>query len=111
MARGVNCTAPKTIMNLIMLISVLCLCTKSVEVEEQASRLPAAEVEALKEIAKQLGKTDWNFNINPCNNDTNYWDTANTLGCNCSHPDGFCHVVSICGSLQSARVMSTSSCT
>ncbi|XP_016652492.1 PREDICTED: probable leucine-rich repeat receptor-like serine/threonine-protein kinase At3g14840 [Prunus mume] len=103
MARGVNCIAPKTIMNLIMLILVLCLCTKSIEVEARASRLPAAEEEALKEIAKQLGKTDWNFNINPCFNYTN-WDTLNstanpiynkTLECNCSYPDGFCHVVSI----------------
>ncbi|CAL2252070.1 unnamed protein product [Prunus armeniaca] len=94
MARGVNCTAPKTIMNLIMLISVLCLCTKSVEVEEQASRLPAAEVEALKEIVKQLGKTEWNFSVNPCDKYAN-WDMANTLGCNCSYRDEFCHVVSI----------------
>ncbi|KAI5331407.1 hypothetical protein L3X38_021533 [Prunus dulcis] len=103
MARGVNCIAPKTIMNLIMLISVLCLCTKSVEVEAQASRLPAAEVEALKEIATQVGKKDWNFSIDPCSNDTN-WNTpksddlplySNILTCSCSYPDGFCHVVSI----------------
>ncbi|PQQ21785.1 putative LRR receptor-like serine/threonine-protein kinase [Prunus yedoensis var. nudiflora] len=103
MARGVNCIAPKTIMNLIMLISVLCLCTKSVEVEARASRLPAAEVEALKEIATQVGKKDWNFSIDPCSNDTN-WATpesddwplySNTSICNCSYPDGFCHVVSI----------------
>ncbi|BFG27996.1 hypothetical protein CerSpe_142700 [Prunus speciosa] len=103
MARGVNCIAPKTIMNLIMLISVLCLCIKSVEVEAQASRLPAAEEKALEEIAKQVGKTDWNFSINPCINHTN-WHTPknnanpqynNTLECNCSYPDGFCHVVNI----------------
>ncbi|ONI10810.1 hypothetical protein PRUPE_4G069300 [Prunus persica] len=103
MARGVSCIAPKTIMNLIMLISVLCLCTKLVEVEARASRLPPAEEEALEEIAKQLGKTDWNFNINPCNNNTN-WDTPkstanplynNTLECNCSYRGGFCHVVGI----------------
>ncbi|CAL9015739.1 unnamed protein product [Prunus brigantina] len=103
MARGVNCIAPKTIMNLIMLISVLCLCTKSVEVEARASRLPPAEEKALEEIAKQVGKTDWNFHINPCNNYTN-WDTPkstanplynNTLECNCSYTGGFCHVVSI----------------
>ncbi|XP_021802206.1 probable leucine-rich repeat receptor-like serine/threonine-protein kinase At3g14840 isoform X1 [Prunus avium] len=102
MARGVNCIAPKTIMNLIMLISVLCLCTKSVEVEAQASRLPAAEVEALNETATQVGKKDWNFSIDPCSNDKN-WNTQsadlslyeNSLICNCSNPDGFCHVVRI----------------
>lgn len=60
-------------------------------------------VEALKEIATQLGKQDWNFSIDPCSNDTN-WATPksanlplynNTVICNCSYPDGYCHVVSM----------------
>lgn len=55
---------------------------------------------ALKEIAEQLGKKDWDFDVNPCNGNTN-WTTPiidkismyiNNVTCNCSTPDGFCHV-------------------
>ncbi|KAK2976663.1 hypothetical protein RJ640_017406 [Escallonia rubra] len=61
-------------------------------------------VNALKEIAQQLGKTDWNFALNPCDGNPN-WSTPdrndlplyykNTVNCNCSNPDGVCHVTSI----------------
>jgi hypothetical protein len=59
-------------------------------------------VEALREIATQLGKKDWNFSVNPCNDSS--WITPplaerplynNTVNCNCSYPDGVCHVVSM----------------
>ncbi|KAH0701083.1 hypothetical protein KY284_015298 [Solanum tuberosum] len=55
---------------------------------------------ALIEIAEQLGKKDWDFDLNPCNGNTN-WTTpkidststyVNNVTCNCSTPDGFCHV-------------------
>lgn len=60
-------------------------------------------VEALREIAMQLGKKDWNFNVDPCSNDSS-WQTPksslrplynNSLICNCSNPDGGCHVVQL----------------
>ncbi|KAK2989552.1 hypothetical protein RJ640_001835 [Escallonia rubra] len=51
------------------------------------------DVNALKEIAEQLGKSDWDFNLNPCDGNSN-WSTPkrkdlpvynNTLYCgNCS---------------------------
>lgn len=59
-------------------------------------------VEALKEIATQLGK-DWNFSVDPCSNDTT-WATPisddrplfnNTVTCNCSTGDGACHVTNL----------------
>jgi hypothetical protein len=59
-------------------------------------------VEALREIAAQLGKKDWNFSVNPCNDSS--WITPssaerplynNTVNCNCSYPDGVCHVVNM----------------
>ncbi|PQQ01641.1 hypothetical protein Pyn_33241 [Prunus yedoensis var. nudiflora] len=92
-------------MDLVIFVAmlVLCFCISTVKVEAQSLRLASAEVEALKEIATQVGKKDWNFSIDPCSNDTN-WATPksadlplynNTLICNCSNPDGFCHVVSI----------------
>ncbi|VVA29379.1 Hypothetical predicted protein [Prunus dulcis] len=95
----------KATMDLVILVAmlVLCFCISIVKVEAQSLRLASAEVEALKEIATQVGKKNWNFSIDPCSNDTN-WATPksadlplynNTLICNCSYPDDFCHVVSI----------------
>ncbi|GMY37755.1 probable LRR receptor-like serine/threonine-protein kinase At1g07650 isoform X1 [Fagus crenata] len=58
--------------------------------------------EALKEIAEQLRKEDWNFNVNPCNDSS--WITPdsgqtstynNTVICNCSYAGDVCHVDSI----------------
>ncbi|XP_065621398.1 probable leucine-rich repeat receptor-like serine/threonine-protein kinase At3g14840 isoform X1 [Quercus suber] len=61
------------------------------------------EVKALGEIAKQLGKKDWNTNVDPCINESS-WLTPkldsrplynNSLICNCSYPNSVCHVVKL----------------
>ncbi|XP_030972525.1 probable LRR receptor-like serine/threonine-protein kinase At1g07650 isoform X2 [Quercus lobata] len=61
------------------------------------------EVKALLDIAEQLGKKDWNTNVDPCINESS-WLTPkldsrplydNSLFCNCSYPDGVCHVVAL----------------
>ncbi|KAL9146168.1 hypothetical protein ABFS82_13G092200 [Erythranthe guttata] len=58
---------------------------------------------ALREIADQLGKKDWDFSLNPCSNHSN-WTTPprkdmpwynNSVICNCEYPDKVCHVESI----------------
>jgi hypothetical protein len=58
--------------------------------------------EALKEIAAQLRKEDWNFSVNPCNDSS--WITPdsgqtstynNTVICNCSYAGDVCHVDSM----------------
>lgn len=60
-------------------------------------------VDALSEIASQLGKKDWNFSLNPCDGNSN-WSTpiitekplyGNNVSCNCSYPNGECHVVNM----------------
>ncbi|CAK9148057.1 unnamed protein product [Ilex paraguariensis] len=60
-------------------------------------------VNALRDIAKELRKTDWNFTHNPCDNST-YWVTPkrsemplynNTVYCNCNYNGGECHVTDI----------------
>ncbi|KAM1235316.1 hypothetical protein ACFX2J_004793 [Malus domestica] len=88
---------------ILLVICFCCILTLKVEAQSQSVRLAPTEVEALKEIATQIGKQDWNFSIDPCSNDTN-WATPksdnlplynNTVICNCSYPDGYCHVVSI----------------
>ncbi|XP_044506660.1 probable leucine-rich repeat receptor-like serine/threonine-protein kinase At3g14840 isoform X3 [Mangifera indica] len=67
-----------------------------------AARLPDSEVKALKEIAKTLGKKDWNFNVDPCSKEKSWHPEAqvkgseNKVGCDCSFSNAtVCHVVSI----------------
>ncbi|KAI7731214.1 hypothetical protein M8C21_030814 [Ambrosia artemisiifolia] len=58
-------------------------------------------VAALMEIAKELGKEDWDFSQNPCDGNPN-WVTPtgnlsqskNVVICTCAHNDS-CHVVNI----------------
>ncbi|KAI9186159.1 hypothetical protein LWI28_014274 [Acer negundo] len=64
--------------------------------------LPNDEVEALREIAKTIGKRDWNFSVDPCSGKWG-WATLNpvkgsenAVTCNCSFANAtLCHVVSI----------------
>ncbi|KAH9779299.1 putative leucine-rich repeat receptor-like serine/threonine-protein kinase [Citrus sinensis] len=64
--------------------------------------LPQSEVEALKDIAKTLGKRNWNFSVDPCSGKEGWADQnpvkgfENAVTCNCSFSNGtICHVVSI----------------
>lgn len=64
-------------------------------------------VNALGEIADQLGKKDWNLSVNSCNqNNSNFfkWNATNlpegskynnSVLCNCSNPIGICHIQSM----------------
>ncbi|CAI9106011.1 OLC1v1005059C1 [Oldenlandia corymbosa var. corymbosa] len=59
------------------------------------------EFDTFEAIAKELGKTDWNFSLNPCDGNPN-WSTPkrndlpqynNSLLCNCNFSNGtVCHV-------------------
>ncbi|XP_044498116.1 probable leucine-rich repeat receptor-like serine/threonine-protein kinase At3g14840 isoform X2 [Mangifera indica] len=67
-----------------------------------APPLEKSEVEALKDIAKSLGKKDWNFNVDPCSNETSWVaetqdnGSEKNVSCYCSFSnDTLCHVVSI----------------
>ncbi|KAJ0103591.1 hypothetical protein Patl1_04925 [Pistacia atlantica] len=78
------------------LISAFCLITLA----SGAPVLPESEVEALKEIAKRLGKRDWNFSVDPCSKEESWVAVAENLlknvTCNCSFSNGtVCHVVSM----------------
>ncbi|KAM1652161.1 hypothetical protein ACFX1X_004886 [Malus domestica] len=73
--------------------------TVSSKGQAQSMTLPDDEVEALREIAAQLNKKDWNFS-DPCSNiptfSTPHTDQYNnTLFCNCSISVDVCHVESI----------------
>ncbi|XP_065009140.1 probable LRR receptor-like serine/threonine-protein kinase At1g07650 isoform X1 [Musa acuminata AAA Group] len=61
------------------------------------TRLPDDEVDALKKIAVTLGKTGWDFNVDPCNNETN-WITGkdDNVTCNCNYNNNtVCHITTI----------------
>ncbi|KAF3450425.1 hypothetical protein FNV43_RR06506 [Rhamnella rubrinervis] len=92
---------PETILNLVMLtVLLLCLAIK-IEAQTAARTVPRYEIEALKEIAAELGKKDCNFGKDPCrwNNETSpdAKDSVynNTVNCNCNFTGGVCHVQNI----------------
>ncbi|KAL8104149.1 hypothetical protein AgCh_028401 [Apium graveolens] len=71
---------------------------KAGSVDAQSGLFPQVEVDALCDIGDQLGKNDWNFNGNPCDQN---WRTEkssekpgynNSVICGFSYPDGICHV-------------------
>ncbi|KHN36923.1 Putative leucine-rich repeat receptor-like serine/threonine-protein kinase [Glycine soja] len=67
-----------------------------------ANKLPQNEVDALKEIAKTLGKENWDFSVNPCYS----WNLSkdNMVSCNCDiSNDSFCHVMKIALKSQNLR--------
>uniref|UniRef100_A0A1J3I247 non-specific serine/threonine protein kinase n=1 Tax=Noccaea caerulescens TaxID=107243 RepID=A0A1J3I247_NOCCA len=68
------------------------------------TKLHEAEVGALKEIGKKLGKKDWNFNKDPCSGEGNWVITTYTtkefesnITCDCSFPppNSSCHIIRI----------------
>nr|XP_007149536.1 hypothetical protein PHAVU_005G078400g [Phaseolus vulgaris]ESW21530.1 hypothetical protein PHAVU_005G078400g [Phaseolus vulgaris] len=63
--------------------------------------LPEYEVSVLKDIAKTLGKKDWDFHVDPCS-----WTQSNDsmVFCNCKITnDSFCHVEKIALKSQSLQ--------
>ncbi|XP_023730748.1 probable LRR receptor-like serine/threonine-protein kinase At1g07650 isoform X2 [Lactuca sativa] len=86
------------------LISSTVLFFEGTGIQAQVGSLPQYEVNALREIADQLGKRDWDFSLNPCHGNQN-WSTPiintempvynNSINCNCSFPGNVCHVESL----------------
>ncbi|KAH8481096.1 hypothetical protein H0E87_031139, partial [Populus deltoides] len=77
-------------------------CIGATKLEAEAGLLAPDEVDALLEIATQVGKKDWNNNVDPCIKETS-WVTPpssqrpmfdNNVVCNCSF-GVVCHIVSI----------------
>ena len=54
-------------------------------------------VQALRDIAKTLGQTNWNFHVDPCSGRDRWLEGSdNNVTCNCNFLDGtvnVCHVV------------------
>ncbi|RWR86452.1 putative LRR receptor-like serine/threonine-protein kinase isoform X1 [Cinnamomum micranthum f. kanehirae] len=65
-------------------------------------KLVTEEVNVLRHVSKQLGKTNWNFSVDPCSGKGNWARPSTDKGfqsyveCNCSfHNNTACHVISI----------------
>ncbi|KAK4576714.1 hypothetical protein RGQ29_027318 [Quercus rubra] len=79
----------------LLLASAVTFCFTSFVVG--ATVLVDDEKQALRDIAKIWGKTDWNFNVDPCSAQS-VWvkNSDNAVKCNCSIPNtNGCHVVRI----------------
>ncbi|MBA0880972.1 hypothetical protein Goshw_028442 [Gossypium schwendimanii] len=88
---------------MVVFINMLMWRELEVEVEAQARKLAADEVKALHEIARELGKRDWDFTKDPCGTHSSWIRTEkdpmnlynSTLICNCSFPGDVCDVDSM----------------
>ncbi|XP_019198520.1 PREDICTED: probable LRR receptor-like serine/threonine-protein kinase At1g07650 [Ipomoea nil] len=86
-----------------ILVPIILSFSYPIFLEAQSGHLPQDELIALKEIANQVGKKDWDFSLNPCGNNSNWLapqslDTplyTNNLTCDCNFPAGICHVLRI----------------
>lgn len=93
----ITCSSEANLANyLLILFTVLCLLASPSE----AQQLPQEEVDALKEIATDLGieSSVWNFGLNPCNGDWNSTALSgedSTVYCSPEFEDGVWHVVKI----------------
>ncbi|KAK8580574.1 hypothetical protein V6N12_070839 [Hibiscus sabdariffa] len=107
MGRVANCPSTMEMLIGFMIPTVLVLiCMEPNNVEAQVEEPPYPphyELKALREIAAELGKKDWNFSENPCNNKSSWFTPPppphvsqgiynSTVTCNCSFPDGECHI-------------------
>ncbi|KAJ6422813.1 hypothetical protein OIU84_027731 [Salix udensis] len=81
----------------LLILMLLTFCMGATNLEAKVLRLANDEVEALLEVATQLGKNGWNRNMILCNDTVlpQRPDADNKVICNCSFPGGVCHVVAI----------------
>nr|TKS10183.1 putative leucine-rich repeat receptor-like serine/threonine-protein kinase [Populus alba] len=80
-----------------LMLMLLMLCMGAINLEAQEVSPAPDEVEALLEVATQLGKKGWNRNMKLCN-DTKLppkLEADNKVVCNCSVPGEPCHVIGI----------------
>ncbi|KAE8708859.1 putative LRR receptor-like serine/threonine-protein kinase [Hibiscus syriacus] len=90
------------------LLLVFMASKNKVESQMEPPRPPHDEIQALHEIAAELGKKDWNFSENPCNNKSSWYTPPlpsnvprprvmknSSVTCNCTLNGGQCHIYTI----------------
>ncbi|KAK9907156.1 hypothetical protein M0R45_002401 [Rubus argutus] len=86
---------------LVVVESLLLVCSATFSFG--ATQLPEDEVQALVDIAKTLGKTNWNFSADPCGHDYGWanlnpvkgFEDAVTCNCTIVPNSTICHVTSM----------------
>ncbi|GAB4827145.1 hypothetical protein Ancab_034034 [Ancistrocladus abbreviatus] len=86
---------------LLLFLTRFCACDDAVQPGGGGGTLTANEVDALRDIAKELGKHDWNFTVDPCSKHPSWYTLRNTavptyvnqLNCKCFGV--ICHVYNI----------------
>ncbi|KAK8353525.1 hypothetical protein V6Z12_A05G163900 [Gossypium hirsutum] len=106
MGGAANCPSVMNILFGYIILTVflvlVCMEPNQVEARVEPPYPPDYELKALHEIAAELGKKDWNFSENPCNNKSSWFTPPPTHGsqainnstvtCNCSFTNGECHI-------------------
>ncbi|TYH94483.1 hypothetical protein ES332_A12G044700v1 [Gossypium tomentosum] len=106
MGGAANCPSVMNILFGYIILTVflvlVCMEPNQVEARIEPPYPPDYELNALHEIAAELGKKDWNFSENPCNNKSSWFTPPPTHGsqainnstvtCNCSFTNGECHI-------------------
>ncbi|KAH7864265.1 hypothetical protein Vadar_027645 [Vaccinium darrowii] len=90
--------SPKAMRSVLLVLSIL-ICFGAGGIQGQTRRIPDDEMAALREIAEQLGKKDWNLSLNRCDENENWYTPVkqgnynSTVNCTCLG-DG-CHISAI----------------
>ncbi|KAG4168723.1 hypothetical protein ERO13_A12G042460v2 [Gossypium hirsutum] len=106
MGGAANCPSVMNILFGYIILTVflvlVCMEPNQVEARIEPPYPPDYELNALHEIAAELGKKDWNSSENPCNNKSSWFTPPPTHGsqainnstvtCNCSFTNGECHI-------------------
>eukprot|EP00258_Populus_trichocarpa_P031183 XP_024447202.1 probable LRR receptor-like serine/threonine-protein kinase At1g07650 isoform X2 [Populus trichocarpa] len=81
----------------LLVLMLLMFCMGAINLEAQVGSLAPDEVEALLEVATQLGKKGWNRNMTLCNDTIlpRKLEADNKVVCNCSVPGEPCHVIAL----------------
>ncbi|CAL5345220.1 unnamed protein product [Camellia sinensis] len=86
--------------SVLTILFTILICFGAGGIEAQTGRIADDEMNALHEIAEQVGKKDWDFNQTNCDENGNWGKTTfvkptynNTVNCTCS--SGVCHITAI----------------
>ncbi|GMP74179.1 hypothetical protein CsSME_00031669 [Camellia sinensis var. sinensis] len=86
--------------SVLTILFTILICFGAGGIEAQTGRIADDEMNALHEIAEQVGKKDWDFNQTNCDENGNWGKTTfvkptynNTVNCTCS--SGVCHITAM----------------
>ncbi|CAL5409025.1 unnamed protein product [Camellia sinensis] len=95
-----NPNIKQKMVSVLTILFTILICFGAGGIEAQTGRIADDEMNALHEIAEQVGKKDWDFKQTNCDENGNWGKTTfvkptynNTVNCTCS--SGVCHITAI----------------